>query len=315
MVTRLPPAAKLSLAVRKNVREDYENKKESFDKELSDLLGAPWTFDFDPLAIYPYAESQHFCKEQPGTVLKLYVEGVMTSLKWLVEAYGEAGKKELNEIAHAHTIQLDVGEPEQIVRSTDSGTAVVDGKLVILFKADGFGSNPHWALGEASLFPAVNAAPGSQPMTFLARLGISKNYAEKADPAKKKFKDMLQKDITLDPNFEEVFAKLLEESKRPGNSIVDTPEWQLQFGRYVANYFDAMAYQMECLGFGTDEMLREGFNEGVESGVIKVRIVDALKRQRDCEVEIEDGVLYLQTTLEKWGWNPNNIGYNIGDLL
>jgi hypothetical protein len=53
------------------VRDEYENKKAGFDKELSDLLGVSWTFDFNPLAIYPYAESQHFAKEQPGTVLGL----------------------------------------------------------------------------------------------------------------------------------------------------------------------------------------------------------------------------------------------------
>ncbi|KAJ7463628.1 hypothetical protein FB451DRAFT_1180108 [Mycena latifolia] len=308
MAARLPPAAKLSRCPQKchvhishsalAVRDEYESKKAGFDKELSDLLGVAWTFDFTPLAIYPY------------------MEGALTWLRWVVEVYGEAGKKELNDVVSAHTIQLEVGEPEQIIRNSDLGADVVDGKLRILFAADRFGSNPHSALGELALFPALNATPSTQPMTFLAWPSISKNYHEKADPAQKKFATLLQKpNIKLDPSFEEVFGKLLEESQRPGNELVDIPEWQLQFGRYVANYFDAMAYQMESLGFGTDEMLREGFNEGVESGLIKFRIVDALKRQKDCEVEIEDSVLYLQTTLAKWGWNPNTIGYDISDLL
>ncbi|KAJ6562322.1 hypothetical protein B0H19DRAFT_1259907 [Mycena capillaripes] len=316
MASRLPPAAKLSLAVRKNVRDEYENKKLDFDKELSDLLGASWTFDFNPLSIYPYAESQHFAKDQPGTVLRLYMEGAITALKWLVEVYGDGGKKEINEIVSAHTIQLEVGEPEQILRNTDLGADVVDGALRILFPADRFGSNPHSALGELALLPALNAAPSSQSMTFLARLGISKNYAEKADPAQKKFASLLQRtDIKLDPNFEEVFAKVLEESKRPGNDVIGIPQWQLQFGRHVGSYFETMAYQMETLGFGTDDMLREGFNDVVTSGVIKLRTVDALKRQKYNEVEIEDGVLYLQTTVAKWSWNPDSLGYDIAYLL
>ncbi|KAJ7343755.1 hypothetical protein DFH08DRAFT_810306 [Mycena albidolilacea] len=178
MTARLPPAAKLSLSPAiyylsssrfSPVKEEYELKREGFEKELSDLLGAPWTFDFNPLAIYPYAESQHFAKDQPGIDFRQYAEGVLTSFKAFIETYGDAAKKELNDVGHAHQIQLDV----------------------------------------------------------------------------------------------------------------------------------AMAYQLEVLGFGTDDMLREGFNESAESGVVKVGIVDALKRQRDCEVEIKDGVLYLQPSKRK----------------
>jgi hypothetical protein len=223
------------------------------------------------------------------------MEGAITALKWLVEVYGDGGKKEINDVVSEHKIQLEVGEPDQILRNTDLGADVVDGALRILFPADRFGSNPHSALGENTLFPALNAAPSAQPMTFLARLGISKHYAEKADPALKQFATLLQRsDITFEPNFEEVFAKVFEDSKRPGNNIVDIPRWELVFGRHVGSYFEAVAYQLEVLGFGTDEMLREGFNEGVGSGVVKLRIVDALKRGTDCEADIEDGVLYLQ---------------------
>ncbi|KAF7369536.1 hypothetical protein MVEN_00283500 [Mycena venus] len=311
----LPRAAKLPPAVRENVREMYEGHKERFENELSELLGVPWTFDFDPLAIYPYAELQpsDFPKEYLGNVLQIYMAGAVTSLKWLVEKYGDTGRKELNKIAHAHTIELDVGEPEQIVNPFDSGTAVVDGKLAILFKADGFGSMPDYALTQDSLFPALTAASESmsQPMTFLARLGLNMNYGREKtllEQIRKKFSDMLKKEITLDPNFDKVFAKLLAESKRPGNRLASVLHgWQLEFGLHVSNYFGVAAYQMQSIGFGTDEVLRERFHNLVDSGIIKLRIVDALKRNKDFEVEIKDGVLYVQTTPEKWClWSHNN---------
>ncbi|KAJ7226449.1 hypothetical protein C8J57DRAFT_1197570 [Mycena rebaudengoi] len=291
MTTRLPPAAKLSLAVRKNVRDEYENKKADFDKELSELLGVPWTFDFNPLAIYPYAESQRFAKDQPGTTLRDYMRGAITGLKWVVEVYGEGGKKELNDIVAEHTIQLEVGDPDQIIRNTDLGAVVVDGTLRILFAADSFGSNAYSSLGELALFPALNAAPSEQPLSFLARLGISKNYNEMAEEAQKKFAGMLKRsDITFEPNFEELFGKLLEESKRAGNNVAAIPRWELQFGRHVGSYFAAMAYQLEVLGFGTDEMLREGFNEGVPSGIVKVRLVDTLKRHKASSICADVGL-------------------------
>ncbi len=46
--------------------------------------------------------------------------------------------------------------------------------------------------------------------------------------------------------------------------------------------------------FENDDLLKEAFNEGVQSGKIAIRIVDTLPARRYCEAQIEDGVLYLQ---------------------
>jgi hypothetical protein len=39
------------------------------EKKLSDLMGVPWTFDFNPNAIYPYAEDNSYMKNNPGACL------------------------------------------------------------------------------------------------------------------------------------------------------------------------------------------------------------------------------------------------------
>lgn len=65
-------AEKLPLATRKNgdilfsqlelwtyiytVRDSWDNKKPELESQLADLLGVPWTFDINPLIIWPYAE-------------------------------------------------------------------------------------------------------------------------------------------------------------------------------------------------------------------------------------------------------------------
>ena len=38
------------------VRDSWENKKGEIEEQISTLLGEKWTFDINPLAIYPYAE-------------------------------------------------------------------------------------------------------------------------------------------------------------------------------------------------------------------------------------------------------------------
>jgi len=39
-----------------SVRDGFEAKKEAHSSKLEKLLGVPWTFEIDPLAIFPYAE-------------------------------------------------------------------------------------------------------------------------------------------------------------------------------------------------------------------------------------------------------------------
>lgn len=48
-------------------------------------------------------------------------------------------------------------------------------------------------------------------------------------------------------------------------------------------------------------MLQEGFNEAVDKSTITLRIVDKLKYAKYCEVVVEDGTLYVQTTVEQYG--------------
>jgi len=37
------------------VRDEYEQKKEEFEKQLSEALGTTWTIDIDPKQVYAYA--------------------------------------------------------------------------------------------------------------------------------------------------------------------------------------------------------------------------------------------------------------------
>ncbi len=67
-MSRLPPAEKLPLAVRTNIRDAYESKKTDFEKQLSDLLGVPWTIEIDPNAIYPYAK-EDYAKNSLGSCI------------------------------------------------------------------------------------------------------------------------------------------------------------------------------------------------------------------------------------------------------
>ncbi|KAI1026786.1 hypothetical protein LB505_000768 [Fusarium chuoi] len=89
-MSRLPPAEKLPLAVRKNsrylpytsrdgitnktpVRDSWENTKEDHKKKLSEILGQPWTINIDPKALYPYAEEGSWGHTSMGDLIVKFV--------------------------------------------------------------------------------------------------------------------------------------------------------------------------------------------------------------------------------------------------
>ena len=115
------------------------------------------------------------------------------------------------------------------------------------------------------------------------------------------------------PNFDSLYAALLAESQKPGNKLYK--KWQDQLGPFVLSYFDSVRNHLTYNKFASDDMLQEGFTEVVDKGVIEVRLVDKLKYANYCEVVVEDGKLYVQTTLEKYGSNINDAATKIVDQL
>jgi len=51
------------------VRDAWENTKAEKEEEVSKLLGAPWTFDINPNAIFPYAEEGSYGHHSLGACI------------------------------------------------------------------------------------------------------------------------------------------------------------------------------------------------------------------------------------------------------
>ncbi|KAK2746325.1 hypothetical protein FQN57_003207 [Myotisia sp. PD_48] len=306
---RLPPAEKLPLSVRKNVRDEWESNKPDLENQLSELLSEAWTIDINPSAIWPY-HNDGYAKDSLGSCIKAYVEGVQWQLKSIINKYGDDVKSEINTICHARVITLDYDEEK---RFSYCGCDVADGKLRIFF-ADGYlGTNIDDAAAESNLFPALNAAPSDKPLSFIARTGIRQDWDPEAAGIQKQLAEILNKpDFKVTPNFEDIFKKLETATKKGGSGIRE--DWQSVLGSYVLKYFEGAVYQLKYQKFNEDDMLQEGFNEAVEKGEIAVRIVDELESGY-CECKIEDGVLYLQCTAENFGVNIDDAAAKIMDLL
>ncbi|KAH7312608.1 hypothetical protein B0I35DRAFT_462573 [Stachybotrys elegans] len=312
----LPPAEKLPLAVRKNVRDAWDQKKESLEKDLSEVCEVAWTVDIDPLAIYPYAESGSYAEKSLGSALKQYVSGAIYELKRFKYNNGSAGIADMNTICYARVLTLDA---EVTGRLEYNGVDVIDGRLRLLFNPQKINNNIDDCLGSTKLEDALNQAPlpeaWGSPLSFKAKSGIQTAYNKKIDKIKSDIGSILQSDNTkLTPNFEENFVKL-KEAKEKGIELV-YDDWEKYLGPFTSGYFAAVGSSLRHQGFAGDEMLREGFAEAVPTGEIVFQIVDELKNDDvSSESVIKDGVFYLQTTPQKWGRNIDSAAAKLIDLL
>ncbi|OAQ60532.1 hypothetical protein VFPPC_06664 [Pochonia chlamydosporia 170] len=306
-MSRLPPVDKLPLAIRKDVRDSWEANKDGLAKKISELLGAEWTIDINPNQIYAYAKDG-YAKESPGAMINAYVEGVEWQLKSFVSKYGDDGKNELNTLAHAHVLTMDLDVNKKF---SYCGCEVSEsGALVILFNEDALGSNIDYATSEEHLTKALNAASApSLSMSYVARKSIREEYTKQIDPIQAKINEQLGKEITLKPEFEAAYEKL--------KAAKDADEsWEVNLGMYIKGYFEALASWLEYNKAKEDEMIREGVNEAVASGNVFFRVVDeGVIKSGYNEVVVEGDALYLQTAPKNFGVNLGQVTDKLMDLL
>ncbi|KAM5353970.1 hypothetical protein ACJ41O_000620 [Fusarium nematophilum] len=307
-MSRRAPAEKLPLAVRKNVRDNWENVREEWEKKISDVLGESWTIKIDPLAIYAYAEPDSWAQSSLGDTIAGYVAGAERQLKYFIESNGDGSKAEINQICSAHVLTMDYDEDKKV--SYCGCKVSSSGELVVLFSEGNLGSNIDYALEGSNLTKALNEAPSSgdeQSMSYTARTSISKDYEPEISRAQEKLNKILGQEIAIVPNFEGNFAKL-----KAGKNVRD--DFESNLGSFTRLYFEALNSYLENEKFGEDEMLQEGLLEAVEGRAVHFRIVDETKRSYN-ETVIEGGILYLQTTPDNFGTNIDYVSSELVSLL
>ncbi|KAE9376475.1 hypothetical protein N431DRAFT_479727 [Stipitochalara longipes BDJ] len=301
-----PPVEKLPLAARKNVRDGWEAKKGALEEQVSTLLGVPWKFEVNPNAIFPYAEADSYGQHSPGDCIFAYFDAFHYSLKnSFIEQHGESGKEEFNTVCPTHTVTL-LASP----KFSYCGSDVQDGQFRLLFHPDKLACNIN-DVGQ-KIAEALSTAPqpeGASTLSYAARHSIKTDYTTKIEPVLEKARKLLQNPkLEFQPGFEALGAKL-----KTGKDVRD--DWETNLGSFSLKYLDAFVDVLAREKFGEDDMLREGFEEGVPKGIVQLKLVDALKNGGYNETLLDDGVLTIQTTPDKWGTNIHYACEKLVDLL
>ncbi|KAK5999035.1 hypothetical protein PT974_01422 [Cladobotryum mycophilum] len=292
---RLPPAERMTLPARKNLRDAWENNRADFEAGLSGMLGTAWTVNIDALQLYAYAAAYNdYAKSSFGDVIQNYIEGALYHIKHLIDRQGDQVLEEINAICFDHSITIDLDVEGSFPYCGCSVSS--SGQLVILFAEGQFGTLTLDALELEKLEAALNSAPTPSriPMSYYARISISKDYQATIEDVRKRLDEILQTEMRLEPCFEETFAKLKADPDSPSG-------WERNLGSFVKMYMEALTKTLQYLHFGEDDMLREGFVEAVSKATVVFRIVDEgqMRHQSYNECALEDGVLYLQVRFSR----------------
>jgi hypothetical protein len=207
-------------------------------------------------------------------------------LKRFLDAQGNDGKEELNSVCPTHTITM--------IPSTAfsyCGVDIESGRLRLHFHPNCLGTNINNAADR--LADAISKAPqpeGSPSLSFAARASVKADYDAKISEILEKCRKLLENPkLKFEPGFEELGKGL-----KGGKDVRD--DWETNLGDFARRYFESFKDVLEREKFGDDELLREGFGEGVPEGVVKLKVVEKLKSGYN-EIVVEDGALIIQVRL------------------
>jgi hypothetical protein len=170
------------------------------------------------------------------------------------------------------------------------GVKIEGGRLCLLFGPTYLGTNVNDAAYK--LAEAVSEAPqpaGAPSLSFAARHSIKADYDPHIDAVLKKAATALQNpNLKFEPGFEELGKKL-----KGGKDVRD--DWEGNLGNFALKYYEAFVDVLEREKFGEDDMLQEGFAEGVPDGVVKLRIVDKLSSGYN-QIILDGGAVVIQVS-------------------
>jgi len=303
------PVEKLALAVRKNVRDNFESKKPEHEAEIARLIGAEsFTINVNTNLVFAYA-ADSYAQNNTGSCINGYFVAFIEKLKKYTDDAKDAEAMEaLRKVVKQRSITLVPTD-----KVSYCGVEIKDGEIRLLFKHSYLGTN---ISDVATTLPvavddAIDAL-GENDLPVVARRAIK----EHLDPAVKELQEKLKKMLNKDYKFEyDILASIRKLKEHP-----DDINWYKQYinqrvPEWTARYFKAAVEKLEKKNFGKDEMLQEAFVESTETGIIRFELVDKLKHGTYNDTIFEGGEYKLQVTPKYFGSNVDDIGRDVVERL
>jgi hypothetical protein len=257
-----------------------------------------------------------------------YFEPFADNVESFVKSFGDDGKAELNTLVSEHRVEL---VPQDETDFRYGGLQIKDGVLRLVFALGNLAVNVSDVSRDfTEALKKADAAGSGNAFNIVARNSVRDEYDTPIQDIQEAIGKLVGvPDIKLNPNFEKNAAALA----KAGDKV--SSDWDAGFGGGSFGYFEGLKGQLDYKGFKDDDMLQEGFQEGVSKNEIQLRVVDKLVKGSYNETFIEDGVLVIQvsrpnalsildpraylttfqTVPENWRTNVSYVGENILEIL
>lgn len=221
------------------------------------------------------------------------MEPFCDNLEQFVRSYGDDGKAELNSLCPQHQLEL---APQDDTDFSYGGLQIKNGLLRLVFAEGRFAVNVSDVsrnFQDAIKSAASSSASAGTAFNIVARNSVRSDYEPEIGALQEAIGKLVgAPDIKLNPNFEYNAVALAQ----AGDKV--RSDWDRILGSATLAYFQGLKYQLERAGFKDDDLLQEGFQEGISANEILLRVVDQLKQGTYNETIIEEGVLVIQVSLE-----------------
>jgi hypothetical protein len=221
------------------------------------------------------------------------MDAFVDNLKGFATAFGTDGVQELNSACSRHQVIL---APQETTKFSYGGLLIEDGTLRLVFAEDSLACNVSEVSKDfaEAIKTASTTSKKKSPFNLIARNAVRKDYDPKIEDVRSAIARMVNMpDIKLEPNFEVNAPELAKSADQ-----IDQ-DWDTRIGWITLEYFEALRDTLERQKFQEDDMLQEGFQEGVGEGRVRVRVLPQWddNRSRYNEVVVDQGVLYIQVSL------------------
>ncbi|EJD38373.1 hypothetical protein AURDEDRAFT_172615 [Auricularia subglabra TFB-10046 SS5] len=307
----LDPVEKLSLAVRKNVRDNFESKKAEQEQKLANLIGVDsFTITVNANQVYAYTETSGYGKDNIGSLIHLYFEALCDS----VDKYTKKGKDEEAKEVIRKVVPKNSATLTAVDNVSYCGLAIVDGEFAVVFNYKNLGSNISYA-GDNIATVVDNAldALGENDLPVVSRRAIKEHLDVTIPELQEKMQKMFGKEYKFEYDIRAYLDKLAQ--------FPDDLSWlrdrlNSAVPEFTARYFRAAVENLERLNFGKDDMLQEAFVEGTENLTVRFEIVDKLQNGKTYnDTLFADGEYKVQTAAKYFASNIDDTGRDVVDRL
>lgn len=309
--TPLEPVEKLSLAVRKNVRDNFEAHRVEHEEALAGYFGVEkFTITVDVNKVFAYTESSGYGKDNIGYLINEYYSSLVNAVRdYTNQGKDEEAKEVLRKVVPKHSSTIDATD-----KVSYCGLDIVDGELRVVFNYKYLGSNIS-SVGEkiASVVDQALDALGENELPIVARRSIQKNITEKLPEWQELTQELFGKEYKFEFDVRAALDKL---SQFPDDISWFKDRINEAVPSFIGGYFEAVLRNLKDLNFGKDDMLQEAFLDATGSQIIRFEVVDKLAKGKSYnDAVFVDGELRLQAAPKNFASNISDIGRDLVDKL